>query len=52
MTETMLSNTGAEKLKSFVERIERLNEDRAAVVADLAEGTLHFTAPPTSGMVA
>ena len=36
MTDT-LSTTGAEKLKNFVERIERLNEDRAAVVADLAE---------------
>ena len=27
----VLSNTGAMKLKSLVERIERLNEDKAAV---------------------
>ncbi len=37
MTDETLSNTGAMKLKSLVERIERLNEDKAAVTEDLKE---------------
>ena len=37
MTDDILSNTGAGKLRSFFERIERLNEDKAAVSADLKE---------------
>lgn len=33
----VLSNTATGKLKSLFERIERLNEDRAAVMTDLKE---------------
>lgn len=32
-----ITNSGAQKLKVIVERIERLNEDKAAVAADLSE---------------
>lgn len=37
MTDDTLSNTAAVKLKSLIERIDRLNEDKAAVTADLRE---------------
>jgi len=35
--ETNLSNTGAMKLRSFVDRIERLEEDKVNIAADLKE---------------
>lgn len=34
---TWKSNTQAEQLKSFVERIERLEEEKAAIGADIRE---------------
>jgi uncharacterized protein (UPF0335 family) len=34
---SLASNTGQGKLRSVIERIERLNEDKAAVMADLKE---------------
>lgn len=37
MADDTLSNTGAMKLKSLVERIERLNEDKAEVTSDIKE---------------